>query len=141
MGVGRFTPEHIKNSFLKNFLIYLGIPVGVVLCILMLRCSADQWYLTLCDPVYYSPSGSSVCGILQARILEWVGISSSRVSSWLRNQTQSPALAGRFFTTELPKKPQSFCGIILFVHLILVWNLFTIGKLISESRRLIVTVT
>ena len=87
MRVGRFTPEHIKNSFLKNFLIYLGIPVGVVLCILMLRCSADQWYLTLCDPVYYSPSGSSVCGILQARILEWVGISSSRVSSWLRNQT------------------------------------------------------
>ena len=29
---------------------------------------------TLCDPVDYSPSGSSVHGILQARILEWVGL-------------------------------------------------------------------
>ena len=33
---------------------------------------------TLCDPVDYSPSGSSVHGILQARILEWVAISFSR---------------------------------------------------------------
>ena len=32
---------------------------------------------TLCDPVDYSPPGSSVHGILQARILEWVDISSS----------------------------------------------------------------
>ena len=30
---------------------------------------------TLCDPMDYSPSGSSVHGILQARILEWVAIS------------------------------------------------------------------
>ena len=33
---------------------------------------------TLCDPMDYSPSGSSVHGILQARILEWIAISSSR---------------------------------------------------------------
>ena len=32
---------------------------------------------TLCDPMDYSPSGSSVHGILQARILEWVAISLS----------------------------------------------------------------
>ena len=31
-----------------------------------------QWCPTLCDPMDYSPSGSSVQGILQARILEWV---------------------------------------------------------------------
>ena len=36
---------------------------------------------TLCDPVDCSPSGSSVHGILQARILEWVAISFSRGSS------------------------------------------------------------
>ena len=35
----------------------------------------------LCDPVDYSPPGSSVHGILQARILEWVTISFSRGSS------------------------------------------------------------
>ena len=33
---------------------------------------------TLCDPVDYSPSGSSIHGILKARILEWVAISFSR---------------------------------------------------------------
>ena len=36
---------------------------------------------TLCGPVDYSPTGSSVHGILQARILEWVAISFSRGSS------------------------------------------------------------
>ena len=36
---------------------------------------------TLCDPMDWRPPGSSVYGILQARILEWVAISSSRVSS------------------------------------------------------------
>ena len=37
-----------------------------------------QACLTLCDPADCSPPGSSVHGILQARILEWVAISSSR---------------------------------------------------------------
>ena len=35
----------------------------------------------------YRPPGSSVHGILQARIVEWVAMPSSRVSSWLRDQT------------------------------------------------------
>ena len=42
--------------------------------------------------------GSSVHGILQARILEWASISSSRGSSWPRNQAQISCTAGRFFT-------------------------------------------
>ena len=33
-----------------------------------------QSCLTPCDPMNYSPSGSSVCGIFQARILEWVAL-------------------------------------------------------------------
>ena len=40
---------------------------------------------TLCDPMDGSPSGSSVHGISQARILEWVATSSSRGSSGPRN--------------------------------------------------------
>ena len=40
---------------------------------------AFQSCLTLCDPVDCSPPGSSVLGILQARILEWVAISLSSV--------------------------------------------------------------
>ena len=40
-----------------------------------------QLYPTLCDPVACSPPSSSVCEILQARILEWVAIPLSRGSS------------------------------------------------------------
>ena len=50
-----------------------------------------------------SPPGSSVQRISQARILEWVAISSSKGSSLLRDGTLplvSPALAVRFFTTS-----------------------------------------
>ena len=46
----------------------------------------------------YSPPGSSVHEILQARILEWVTIPFSRGSSWRRDQTQVSCIAGRFFT-------------------------------------------
>ena len=42
---------------------------------------------TLCDPMDYSPPGSSVNGILQARMLEWVAMPSSRESSWTRDWT------------------------------------------------------
>ena len=52
---------------------------------------------TLCDPVDYSPPGSSVHGILRARILEWVAISFSRGSSRPRNRTQVSRIAGRHF--------------------------------------------
>ena len=45
---------------------------------------------TLCDPMYCSPPGSSVPGILQARILEWVAMPSSRESSWPRDLTHIP---------------------------------------------------
>ena len=43
--------------------------------------------LTLCDPLDRSPSSSSVHRISQARILEWVAISSFRLSSRSRNRT------------------------------------------------------
>ena len=57
--------------------------------------------------------GSSVHGILQARILKWVAISSSRGSSWLRDWTCVSCIAGRFFTTEPSGKPASptWCGL------------------------------
>ena len=51
----------------------------------------------LCDPVDCSLAGSSVHGILQARILEWVAISFSRGSSRPRDRTQISHIAGRRF--------------------------------------------
>ena len=62
-----------------------------------------QSCLTLCDPMDCSSPGSSVRGILQARILEWVAISFSRGSSWPRDPTESHSvtcIAGGFFTTK-----------------------------------------
>ena len=61
-----------------------------------------------CDPMDCSSPASSVHGIFQARMLEKVAISYSRGSSWPRDRTcisMSPALAGRFFTTEPPGRP------------------------------------
>ena len=73
-------------------------------------CLLPQSCPTLCDPVDYSPPGSSVHGIFQARILEWVAISYSRGSSQSRDQTHISCISciGRriFFTTVPPGKPQ-----------------------------------
>ena len=68
-----------------------------------------QSCLTLCDPMDCSPPGSSVHGIFQTRILEWVPTSYSRGSSHPRGSFHpgiepmslgSPAMADRFFTTS-----------------------------------------
>ena len=53
---------------------------------------------TLCDSVDCIPPGSSVHGILQARILEWVAMPSSRGFSWPRDQTCISCISCRFFT-------------------------------------------
>ena len=57
-----------------------------------------QSCLILCDHMDWSLPGSFIHGILQARILEWVPISSSRGYSWPSNQTWVSCIAGRFFT-------------------------------------------
>ena len=67
-----------------------------------------QSYPTLCDPMDCSPPCSSVHGILQARILEWVAMPSSKVSFQPRDQTcifWGSCIAGRFLTTEPLGKP------------------------------------
>ena len=56
-----------------------------------------QSCLTLCDPMDCSPSGSSVHGIFQAWILEWVVVSFSRGSFWPRDRTRVSHIVGRRF--------------------------------------------
>ena len=77
-------------------------------------CLAAQSCLTLCDPMDCNPPGSSVYGILQARILEWVAIPFSRGSSWPKDWTQVSCIAGGFFTAEPPGKPQTSKYLYLF---------------------------
>ena len=59
-----------------------------------------------CEPMDCSPPGSSVRGILQARILEWGAISFSRRSSWPRDWTWVSCIAGRFFTIWATRQAQ-----------------------------------
>ena len=61
-------------------------------------CLFAQSFLTVCDLMNCSPSGSSVHGILQARILEWVAVSFSRGSSQSSYQTYVSCVAGGLST-------------------------------------------
>ena len=71
-------------------------------------CSGTQLFPTLYNAMDCSPPGSSVQGISQARILEWVAVSSPGGLPDPGIETvslASPALAGGFFTIVLPEKP------------------------------------
>ena len=80
------------------------------------RCACAQSphsCLTLCDPRTVAHQAALSMGILQARILEWVAMPSSRGSSWPRDPTCASCvsgIAGCFFTT----KPLSPWGAYLF---------------------------
>ena len=74
-------------------------------------CVHAQFCPTLCNLMHSSPPVSSVHGIPQARILEWVMVPSSRGSSQPRDQTCISCVSctvGGFFTTALPGKPREF---------------------------------
>ena len=90
-------PVYRLLSFLGS-LTYTNIIIFCC-CLFVVLCLLTQSCLTLCKPKDCSPAGSSVHGILQARILEWSVMPFSRGSSQSRDQTQVSCIAGRFFTT------------------------------------------
>ena len=73
-------------------------------CVCVRACMCAESCLTLCSPMACGPPGSSVHGILQVGILQWVAISFSRGSSGSRVKPASPALGGEFFTPLPPGK-------------------------------------
>ena len=83
---------------------------------------------TFCDPMDCSQPGSSVNGILQARILQWVGISFSRGSSQPRDQTQVSCIAGRFFTSWAIREAQIGAKVYTIG-----WRGDNLGKSISQK--------
>ena len=87
--------------------------------------SVAQSCPTLCNPTDCSPPGPSVQGILQARILEWVAMPSSRGSSQPRDPTQVSYIAGGFFiiwVTRGALHPFSKSHLIMTYDLIVVLN-------------------
>ena len=91
-------------------------PSGICCCLVAKSCP------NLCNLVDCSPRGSSVYGILRARIPEWVAISFSRGSSQPRDQTNTSCLEGEFFprilsnTYSFFKANHSILGLFLLEH-------------------------
>ena len=75
-------------------------------------CLASKLCPAPCNPVDCSLPGSSVYGIFQAGILEWVAISFSRGTSWPRDQTRVSRIGGRRFTVWATR--EATCSIVTF---------------------------
>ena len=82
-GLGRSNTQQLVVVSNSNTII-VSLVVGGLKGVMDIKSYHSAWYIlcpTLCDPMDCSPPGSSVLGILQARILEWVPIPFSRGSS------------------------------------------------------------
>ena len=108
------------------FLISLTTVSWICFLVSTCYCLDTKLCLTLCDPMNCSPPGSSVHGILQARILEWVAIFSFKGSSWPRNQTHVSCVSciGRqILYLWAIRKPVSTCrAIYIYIYEIQIWQ-------------------
>ena len=87
---------------------------------------------TLCDPMDCSLPGSSVHGIFQAIVLEWIAISFSRGSSRPRDRTQVSCIIGTHFTVWSTSATLLFSILFLMLYLAL-------GSLLSVQNTLLWT--
>ena len=103
------TSNHLSFLFHQkeniSSLTWVGRRINTVISWMKEKLLVAQWWLTHCDPMDYSPPGSSVQRILQARLLEWVSIPSSRGSSQPGIKPESPKLQADCLPSELPGKP------------------------------------
>ena len=76
----------------------LEVSCSITVCVCVCVCVCAQSHPTLCNPMDCSPPVSSVHGILQAKVLEWLAISCSRGSSQPMDRTWVSCIAGRFLT-------------------------------------------
>ena len=87
----------LSLSFLSLHFIYIYLHTHTHTCC---YCCLVARSCRLCDPMDCSPPGSSVHGISQARILEWVAIFFSMGSSWLRDQTWITCIADTLLLSQ-----------------------------------------
>ena len=118
---------YVHHPFWNNFCTWLwGLGLDFYLACACMHAQSLQLYLTLCDPLDHSLPGSSVHGILQARILEWVVMPSSRGSSWPRGWTCISCITGGFFT-------HLFQHCLLKRLSFLLWIIFLLCQLVNFS--------
>ena len=101
------------HSLLQEIFLTQGLNLGLLHCRKILYClnhqgspkevKVAQSCPTICDRIDYT-----VCGILQARILEWVAFPFSRGSSQPRDRTQVSCIAGGFFTSRITREAQEY---------------------------------
>ena len=106
----------------RIFDVIAELSLGCETIILLLLLFSPKVVSDSCDPMDSSPSVSSVHGISQARILEWVAISFYRGSSRLRDQTHISCLVGKFFTNEPSGKTFLIANPLLVVFSV-IWKL------------------
>ena len=87
----------VVQGTLKSLLQHHNLKTSIIVLLLIRKERKVQSCLTLCNHMDCSLPGSSVHGIFQARVLEWVAISFCRGSSWPRDRTQVSHIAGRRF--------------------------------------------
>ena len=112
----RYTAQWFRYIFFSDsfpfwlfqYIEYSSLCCTVNPCCLSESRSGSQSCPTLSDLIDYSLPGFSVHEIPQARILEWVAIPFSRVSSWPRDQTQVSCIVGRFFTIGATREAPRF---------------------------------
>ena len=128
-----FTPVMVSTiSVVMNWAKWTGPEMLNWLYVLSVRVlSCAQSCLTLCGPMGYSLPGSSVQGIFQARIMEWVVIPFSRGSSQPRDWTHvslALALASAFFTT-------SPCGkqLVIYTSLVVISKKFFLQPSLTRN--------
>ena len=106
-GNSQYTCNLTKSGTVISYLLLLEKIITSLMACALSRCH----FQLFATPMDCSLPGSSVHGIFfQARILEWVAISSLKGYSWPRIKPMSPVsltLAGIFFTTESPGKPNT----------------------------------
>ena len=91
---------------------YIGKESEKDVCMFLL---VTQSCLTLCDPMDCSLPGSSVHGILQARILKWVAISFTRGLPDPGIKPRSPILQADFLPSDPPEKPLYECICVFYI--------------------------
>ena len=101
--IGNYEQE--SQKILKLWLSHLFSGTKCTYFKRVVKVLVTQPCLTHCNPMDCSPPVSSIRGILQARILEWVAIRFPRGSSWPRDQSPISYIAGRFFSVEPLGKP------------------------------------
>ena len=103
--------SHCPREPCEYTLVYTHLSLWLLLVVILysflrlLLCSSLS-RVQLCNPMDCSPPGSSVLGILRARILEWLAVPFSRESSQPRGQTQISCIAGWFFTIWATREAQ-----------------------------------